>query len=143
MDKQRVIFVCTHNASRSQMAHGLLRHAASDRFEVQSAGVEPGTVHPLAVKAMAEIGSDIAGHVAEGIDVYQGKFDYDAVILVCHKAADTCPVDWPGARQRLHWFFDDPSAATGSQEERLAVFRRVRDQIAERIDAWVEAPAST
>lgn len=119
------------------MAEGWLRHLAGDRFEASSAGVEPGTLNPLAVEAMREVGIDIAGARAEGVADYPGRADVDTVIIVCDRAAESCPADWPGAHERLHWFFDDPSAAAGSDEEKLAVFRRVRDEIRDRIEAWL------
>ena len=132
-----VLFVCTHNSARSQMAEGWLRHLAGDRFEVASAGVEPGTLNPFAVKAMAEVGVDISGHKAEGIKTYLGHWPVYYLIVVCDKAALSCPRIWAGSRERLHWFFDDPSAAQGTHEQKLAVFRRVRDEIRERIEHWL------
>lgn len=132
-----VLFVCTHNSARSQMAEGWLKHLAGDRFTVYSAGVEPGTLNPLAVKAMAEVGIDISGHKAEGIKVYLGRVPIYYLIVVCDRAADTCPRIWPGARERLHWFFPDPLAATGSEAERLAAFREVRDEIGDHIKGWL------
>jgi len=133
----KVLFVCSHNSARSQMAHGWLKHLAGDRFEVYSAGVEPGTVNPLAVKAMAEVGVDIADHKAESIRAYLGKLPVYWLIVVCDKAAESCPRVWPGVGERLHWFFEDPSAATGTEEEKLAVFRRVRDEIRQQIEQWL------
>jgi len=125
--KQRVIFVCTHNSSRSQMAEGLLRHLAGDRFEVCSAGTQATRVHPLAIQVMAEKGIDISLHTSDGIDKFMGMaFDY--VITVCDDANETCPY-FPTNKVRWHWSFEDPSAATGSEAERLAKFREIRDQI--------------
>lgn len=134
-----VVFVCTHNSARSQMAEGLLRYMAGNRFEVRSAGVEPGTLNPLAVEAMAEIGIDISHHKAEGIQTYLGHFPVYYLIVVCDKAAQTCPRIWPGARERLHWFFDDPAAVQGTREQKLAAFRRVRDEIGLKIEQWLES----
>lgn len=133
-----VLFVCSHNSARSQMAHGWLKHLAGDRFKVYSAGVDPGVLNPLAVDAMAEVGIDIADHVAEGIDAYLGKVPIYHLIIVCDKASQTCPRLWPGARERQEWLFDDPSAAQGSVYEKLEVFRRVRDEIREHIEAWLQ-----
>jgi len=138
-----VLFVCSHNAARSQMAEGLLRHLASDRFEVYSAGVEPGTLNPLAVKALAEVGIDISHHQAEGINRYLGRVPIYTLIIVCDKAAKTCPRIWPGARQTLHWYFDDPAAVEGSEEETLAAFRTVRDQIKAKLEAWLAEAGQT
>jgi arsenate reductase len=131
VDRQRVLFLCTHNSARSQMAEGLLRHLAGDRFEAFSAGTEATHVRQLAIEAMAELDVDIAGQQSKTLDRYLGE-PFDAVITVCDQAAEACPV-FPGARRRLHWSFPDPSKATGSEAERLAVYRRVRDDIARHI----------
>jgi arsenate reductase len=130
---ERVLFLCTHNSARSQMAEGLLRAWAGDRFEALSAGVEATEVRPLAIRAMAELGIDISGQTSKRLDVYSGQ-DIDYAITVCDEAREACPY-FPGSRATLHWSFDDPSAATGTDEERLAVFRRVRDEIGARIRA--------
>jgi arsenate reductase (thioredoxin) len=130
---RRVLFLCTHNSSRSQMAEGLLRAWAGDRFEVHSAGIEATEVRPLAIRAMADLGIDLAGQTSKRMDVYAGQ-PFDLAITVCDEAREACPF-FTGARETLHWSFDDPSAATGTEDERLAVFRRVRDQIGERIRA--------
>ena len=132
-NKPRVLFLCTHNSARSQMAEGLLRHLARDRFEVMSAGTEATHVRPLARRAMDEIGVDISGQESKTLERYLGEpFDY--VISVCDDANEACPF-FPGARSRLHWSFEDPSKAEGSEEERLAVFRSVRDRIRDRVQA--------
>lgn len=137
-----VLFVCSHNSARSQMAEGWLRHLAGDRFEVHSAGVEPGTLNPLAVRAMNEVGIDISHHHAKGIKDYLGKVPVYYLIVVCDKAAKSCPRIWPGMRERHSWLFDDPSAAEGTEEQKLAVFRRVRDEIREKIEAWLAEPST-
>jgi arsenate reductase len=137
---QRVLFLCTHNSSRSQMAEGLLRARGGSRYQVFSAGTHSRKVHPLAIRAMAELGIDIseqAGHRAKGIEEYETVPPMDLVVTVCDEAAEECPY-FPRARRQEHWSFPDPSAATGSEEERLDVFRRVRDAIAVRIDAFVQ-----
>ena len=127
MSKTKILFLCTHNSARSQMAEGLLRHLAGDRFEVYSAGTEATSVRPEAIAAMAELGVDISGQESKTLDRYLGEpFDY--VVTVCDDANEACPV-FPGAKNRLHWSFRDPSRATGSEEERLEVFREVRDEI--------------
>jgi arsenate reductase len=133
-----ILFVCSHNSARSQMAEGWLRHLAGDRYEVASAGVEPGTLNPLSVEAMREVGIDISDQEAKGIRDLLGRWPVHTLIVVCDKAADTCPRVWPGSRERLHWFFDDPAAAEGTREQKLEVFRRVRDEIGERIRSWIE-----
>jgi arsenate reductase len=135
--KGNVLFVCSHNSARSQMAEGWLRQMAGDRFQAFSAGVEPGTLNPLAVRAMAEVGIDISGHQAQGVDQYLGREAVHYLIVVCDKAARTCPRIWPGMRERFIWAFDDPSAAEGTDEQKLAVFRRVRDEIRAKLEAWV------
>jgi len=125
--KARVLFVCTHNSARSQMAEGLLRHLAGDRFEAYSAGTEATRVRPEAIRAMAEAGVDISGQESKTLDRYLGEpFDY--VITVCDDASEACPV-FPGGGRRLHWSLPDPSAADGTEEERLEVFRAVRERI--------------
>jgi arsenate reductase len=131
----RVLFLCTHNSARSQMAEGFLRAMAGDRFEAGSAGTEKTSVNPLAIRAMSELGIDLGGHTSKLYeDVASEAWDY--LITVCDDANERCP--WvPGSVQRLHWSFPDPSRATGSEEERLAVFRRVRDQIQERLTDWL------
>lgn len=129
--KQRVLFICTHNSARSQMAEGLLRHFGGDRFEAESAGTEETHVRPLAIRAMEELGIDISGQSSKTLERFVDE-PWDYVITVCDQANDSCPF-FPGSAQRLHWSFEDPSAAVGSEEDRLAVFRRVRDEILERI----------
>jgi arsenate reductase len=131
----RVLFLCTHNSARSQMAEGFLRAMAGDRFEAGSAGTEKTSVNPLAIRAMAELGVDLSGHTSK---VYEdvASEGWDFLITVCDDANERCP--WvPGSVKRLHWSFADPSRAAGTEEERLAVFRRVRDQIRERLTDWL------
>lgn len=138
--KETVLFLCTGNSCRSQMAEGLLREMAGDRFEVISAGMEPaGEVHPLAVKAMAEIGIDISGQEPKSIELYLGKEWVQWLIIVCNKAKNTCPRVWPmlADNARLDWPFDDPAEAEGTEDEKMAVFRRVRDEIKARLQEWV------
>ena len=128
---KRVLFLCTHNSARSQIAEGLLRNLGGDKFDVSSAGTEVTRVHPLAIAAMRELGIDISHQRSKHLDQYRGqKFDY--VITVCDKANETCPIfaDHP---ERIHWSFQDPAAATGSDEQKLQVFRKVRDEIAGRL----------
>ena len=131
-DRVRVLFLCTHNSARSQMAEGLLRHLGGARFEAHSAGTEATHVRPLAIRAMNEVGVDITGQESKTLDQYlEEQFDY--VITVCDDANEACPY-FPGARNRLHWSFEDPSGTEGSEEERLAIFRKVRDEIREHIE---------
>jgi arsenate reductase len=135
MGRPRVLFLCTHNSARSQMAEGLLRAVAGARFEAGSAGTEKTSVNPLAIRVMAELGIDLGGHASKLYeDVASEAWDY--LITVCDDANERCP--WvPGSVQRLHWSFPDPSRAPGTEEQRLAVFRRVRDQIKERLTDWL------
>lgn len=136
MKPQRVLILCTGNSARSQMAEGLLRETGRDRFEVFSAGTHPGRVNPLAIEAMRELGIDISDHHSKSVDEFTGK-EFDYVITVCDNAAENCPV-FPGRTKRLHWSFDDPAAAEGDDTERLALFRRVRDEIKERLREFTE-----
>jgi arsenate reductase len=126
-DKKRVLILCTGNSARSQMAEGLLRHDAGDLFEAASAGTRPSSVRPEAIAVMAELGIDISSHRSKSVAQFDGeKFDY--VITVCDSARESCPVFF-GAATRLHRSFDDPAAVTGSEVDRLVVFRRVRDEL--------------
>jgi arsenate reductase len=135
VNKPRILFLCTHNSARSQMAEGFLRARYGDRFEVASAGTEATRVHPLAKRAMAEMGIDLGGHTSKTLDQL-GDQRWDCVITVCDSANERCPI-FPQRTRRLHWSFPDPSQATGTEEERLQVFRRVRDAVAGRITQWV------
>lgn len=126
--KKRVLILCTGNSARSQMAEGLLRHDARDAFAVESAGTKPGMVRPEAIAAMAELGIDISGHRSKSVDEFDGQ-QFDYVITVCDNARETCPV-FMGAATRLHQSFDDPPPpSAGSEEQRLTIFRRVRDEL--------------
>lgn len=136
----RVLFLCTHNSSRSQMAEGLLRARGGDQYAAFSAGTQPRTVHPLAVAAMAEVGIDIseaAGYHAKSMARFEQQPPMDLVVTVCDEAAEACPY-FPRARRQEHWGFPDPSLATGTAEERLAVFRQVRDGLARRIETFLQ-----
>ena len=133
-NRRKVLVLCTHNSARSQMAEGFIRALAGDRFEVESAGTEATRVHPLAVRAMNEVGIDLRSHTSKTFDRFLGeKWDY--VITVCDSANERCPL-FPGAVVRLHWSFDDPSAIQGTEEARLAAFRRVRDAIRTQLEQW-------
>lgn len=130
-DKKRVLILCTGNSARSQMAEGLLRNEAGDRFEVFSAGTKPSIVRPEAISVMNEIGIDISGHRSKSVDEFTGE-QLNYVITVCDNAKESCPV-FPGTTKRLHWSFEDPASVQGSEDERKAAFRKVRDQIHGRI----------
>jgi arsenate reductase len=135
--RARVLFLCTHNSARSQMAEGWLRHVAGERFEVASAGTEATRARPLALRAMAEVGVDLSGHASKTLERFLAE-PWDYVITVCDDANEACPY-FPGGKRRLHWSFPDPSRATGSEDEQLAVYRAVRDAIRARIDDFVRA----
>jgi arsenate reductase len=139
--KRRVLFLCTHNSARSQMAEGFLRSLAGDRFEAASAGTEARGINPLAVRVMAEAGVDLGGHTSKTLERFLGE-PWDYVITVCDSANEACPL-FPAATTRLHWSFDDPAAARGSEAERLAVFRRVRDEIKAKLESWLERQPCT
>jgi arsenate reductase (thioredoxin) len=133
--KSKVLFLCTGNSCRSQMAEGFLRGLAGDKFEAHSAGTKPSVVNPMAIEAMREVGIDISGNRSKNVTDYVGThFQY--VITVCDNTKEHCPI-FPGPSIREHWPFDDPADATGSREEKLAVFRRVRDEIAEKVRGFV------
>ena len=134
-DKKRVLILCTGNSARSQMAEGLLRHLAGDRFEVESAGVEPNHVRPQAIAAMQEAGIDISNQRSKSVDEFTGQ-EFDYVITVCDNARERCPV-FPGKTKRIHWSFDDPAQAVGDEAARLAVFRHVRDEIEGRLREFI------
>lgn len=138
MDKARVLFVCVHNSARSQMAEALLNHLAGDRFLAESAGLEPGPLNPLAVAAMKDMNIDISGKDTQDVfDLYKAGRFFSYVITVCDESSgERCPL-FPGGTKRLHWSFADPSSFTGTQEEKLARTVAVREQIREKIQAWV------
>lgn len=136
MDKTRVLFLCTGNSARSQMAEAFLRKFAGERFEVYSAGLEPKGIHPYTRQVLAEVGLDISQQTSKDLSLYLGKVHFGYLITVCANAEQRCPV-FPGLGMRLHWPFDDPAAIGGSEVERLNGFRRVRDEIAARVQAWL------
>ena len=139
-ETKRVLILCTGNSARSQMAEGLLRKMAGDRFEVESAGVDPVRVRPEAIEAMREIGVDISAHRSKSVDEF-ARQEFDYVITVCDNAREHCPV-FPGKTERIHWSFDDPAKAEGDQQARLAVFRRVRDEIENRLREFVSGKSN-
>jgi arsenate reductase len=134
MRKKRVLVLCTGNSARSQMAEGLLRHDAGDRFDVESAGLNPGQVRPEAIAVMEEIGVDISAHRSKHVDEFAGQ-QFDYVLTVCDNANESCPV-LPGQGERLHRSFEDPAALQGGEQQRLAKFRRVRDEIRDYLQTF-------
>ena len=133
--RRRVLILCTANSARSQMAEGLLRHDAGDRFEVESAGSRASFVRPEAIAAMREIGIDISPHTSKDVREFAGQ-SFDFVLTVCDNAKESCPV-FTGPAVRVHRSFEDPAAAEGSEAERLAAFRRVRDQLRSYLRSFV------
>ena len=135
--KQRVLILCTGNSARSQMAEGIMRHIAGEKYEIDSAGIAPSIVRPEAIEVMREIGIDISNHRSKSVDEFlDRRFDY--IITVCDNAKETCPV-FSGEAERIHWSFVDPAENQGSFEERLAEFRKVRDEIMDRLKKFVAA----
>ncbi|HKW30626.1 MAG TPA: arsenate reductase ArsC [Verrucomicrobiae bacterium] len=139
MPKPSVLFLCAHNAARSQMAEALLRKHAGDRFDVVSAGLEPTFVHPLTVRVMNEVGVDISRQRAKGLDGIMGKMKFDFAIIVCERTQENCPQIYPFALQRVYWPFEDPAEAKGAEAEQLQKFRGVRNQIEDKIRTWLTA----
>ncbi|QOY86822.1 arsenate reductase ArsC [Paludibaculum fermentans] len=132
---KRILVLCTGNSARSQMGEGLFRHAGAGAYEVESAGTKPSLVRPEAIAVMRELGIDLSGYRSKSVSEFEGQaFDY--VVTVCDNARDSCPV-FPAGTERIHWSFEDPAAVEGSEEERLAAFRRIRDQIRARVDGFV------
>jgi arsenate reductase len=138
LTKPRVLFVCVHNSARSQMCEAFLNRYAGERFDVESAGLEPGRLNPLVVEAMAEIGIDISKNKAESVfNLWQSGEIFQYVIAVCDKeAAEKCPI-FPGITTRLHWPFPDPAKVTGTPEQKLEKVRRIRDEIGDKIQDWL------
>jgi arsenate reductase len=134
---KRILVLCTGNSARSQMGEGLFRHEGAGEWQVESAGTKPSLVRPEAIAAMAEIGIDISGHRSKSVDEFAGQ-NFDFVVTVCDNARDACPV-FLGAMNRLHWSFEDPATAQGSEDQRIAEFRRIRNQIHERVRTFADA----
>lgn len=139
MIKKRVLFVCVHNSARSQMAEAFLKQMAGDKFEVESAGLEPGKLNPVVVEVMKEVGIDISQNKTKSVfDFYKQGKQYDYVITVCDESqSGACPV-FPGKGERLHWGFDDPAGFQGVREEQLEKTRQVRDKIKQKITEWLK-----
>jgi arsenate reductase (thioredoxin) len=137
---QRVLFLCTGNSARSQMAEAFLRKYGGNEFEAHSAGLEPKGLHPLTVEVMKEVGIDVSQQHSKGTEEYLGKTLFQYLITVCDDADKNCPTVWPGVIKREHWSFQDPAAIKGTDEQKLAKFREVRDQMEKRIKEWVANP---
>jgi arsenate reductase (thioredoxin) len=139
MNKVKVLFLCTSNSARSQMAEAFLRRYAGDRFEAYSAGVEPREIHPLTKRVMAEAGIDINGQYSKGLRDYMGRVHFGYLVTVCKEADERCPSTFPGVGQRLHWNIEDPAAFVGSDNETLERFREVRDIVKKKVEDWVDS----
>jgi arsenate reductase len=137
MEKAKVLFLCTHNTARSQMAEAFLNSFAGDRFEVFSAGTEPREIDPHAQKVMAEVGLDLSKQRSKSVVEFLGKMSVGYLIIVCEKVEENCPITFPGFMYRMFWPFEDPVAFVGSDEQKLEKFREVRDMIAARIKLWL------
>jgi len=136
MPKAKVLFLCTGNSARSQMAEAFLRKYAGDRFDAFSAGLEPQGLNPFARKVMEEIGLDLSDHYSKDVSEFLGTTYFGYVITLCDNAESRCPI-FPGASIRLHWPLEDPAAFQGTEEQKLNRFREIRDQIRERIESWL------
>ena len=138
MSRVKVLFLCTGNSARSQMAEAFLRKYGGEEFEAYSAGLEPKGIHPYSQHVMEEIGLSLSGQYSKHLKEYMGKVHFAYVITLCDEAEARCPTTFPGMSQRLHWSFKDPAAFAGSEDERLANFREVRDRIGQQIKEWLE-----
>ena len=134
--KPRILFLCTGNSARSQMAEAFMRKYGGDKFEVFSAGLEPKEIHPLAIQVMKEIGVSLDGQYSKPLTLYMGKVHFSYLITVCDNAEKQCPI-FPGMGTRLHWSFEDPAAFQGTQEEKLIKFRSIRDGIEVKVKEWL------
>jgi arsenate reductase len=141
--RPRVLFLCTANSARSQMAEALLRHHAPHRFDASSAGLHPADIHPMTLRVLSEVGVDTRGLSSKGVDQFLGKRTVNYAIVVCEKAQQSCPRIFPFTINNLYWPFDDPAAFEGSDREKLQKFRDVRDQINDRIRHWLGEQGAT
>ena len=137
MIKIKVLFLCTGNSARSQMAEAFLRKYGGDEFEAYSAGTEPKGINPNTERVMEEVGISLSGQYSKHVKEYMGKIHFGYLITVCDEAEKNCPTAFPSVGQRIHWSFEDPSAFVGSEDQKLAKFRQLRDQIDQRIKAWL------
>jgi len=140
LNKIRVLFLCTTNSARSQMAEAFLRNYAGDRYEAYSAGLEPKEIHPLTKKVMDEIGLDISRQYSKSLKDYMGKIHFGYLITICSEADAKCPTTFPDLSQRLRWDLEDPVKFVGTEEDKLKKFREIRDQIKKRVEEWADSP---
>ena len=137
MNKIRVLFICTGNSARSQIAEAFLRFYAGDRFEAYSAGLDPRPINPLTIKVMDEVGIDISGQHSKSIKEYLGKLNFGYTITVCDQAEKNCPTTFPGMGKRAHWSLEDPASIVGTEEEKVQKFREIRDKISKMVKEWI------
>lgn len=137
MSKQRVLFLCTGNSARSQMAEAFLRKYAGRIFEPYSAGLEPKVLNPLTIRVLDEVGINTSNQTSKHVDTYLGKISFQYLVTVCDDADQNCPTSLPGIKKRIHWSFEDPARFEGTEEEKLAKFREVRELIEEKVKQWV------
>ena len=138
MSKPKILFLCTTNSARSQMAEAFLKKYGGEKFEAYSAGLEPKAIHPYAESVMREIGISLTDQYSKGFREYMGKVHFAYLITVCAEAEKNCPTTFPGVGQRLHWTFEDPAAFEGSDEEKIVKYREVRDKIEQKIKEWLK-----
>jgi len=136
-EMKRVLFLCTGNSARSQMAEAFIRMKGIGRFEARSAGLEPKGVNPFTIQVMQEIGYDMSAHTSKGVREFLGKEHFHYLITVCDHAENNCPSTWPGVNERIHWSFEDPAALEGTDEEKLTKFREIRDLIEKKVTGWI------
>ncbi len=139
----RVLFLCTGNSARSQMAEAFLRKYGGEAFEAFSAGLEPKPIHRLTIQVMQEKGLDISNQTSKGVEIYLGKMFFNYLITVCDAADKNCPTYFPGVNQRMHWSFEDPAAFEGTESEKVEKFRAIRDQIEQKVKDWVAGFATS
>ena len=137
MIKAKVLFLCTGNSARSQMAEAFLKKYGGDQYDAYSAGTEPKGINPYTERVMEEVGINLSGQHSKHVKEYMGKVHFGYLITMCDEAEESCPTTFPGIGQRLHWSFEDPSAFTGSEDEKLVTFRQVRNQIEQHIKTWL------
>jgi arsenate reductase len=137
MSKEKVLFLCTGNSARSQMAEAFLKKWGAERYDAYSAGTEPKGINPYTERVMQEVGVSLSGNYSKHVKEYMGKIHLAYVITLCDEAERSCPAIFPGMGQRLHWSFEDPTAFAGSNDEKLAKFRKVRDQIERTVKEWL------
>ena len=142
MNKVKVLFMCTGNSARSQIAQAILRKYAGAKFDVYSAGLEPKGINPYTWQVLQEIGISLEGHYAKHVREYMGKLNFGYLITVCSDAEEKCPATFPGVSHRLHWSFEDPAAFVGSDDEKLKKFREVRDRIDQKVKDWLTDPGN-